>query len=146
MAIVVRGVARCPSPICYSGGRNPSAWTRSEDEVLHGRGNSNGDRHGLLGVTGPGRPSFRLRIARGPSPEKVATTHYHYPGATAEDLEETKQLLRKTGAEFRLHRGDVRRRAALVAAVADGLAAFGGIDIVLPTAPQFDRTQQGRGR
>lgn len=62
----------------------------------------------------------------------VDTTHY--PGATPADLEETRELLDKTGAEFRLHTADVRDLSALEAAVADGLDNFGAIDIVLPTA------------
>ncbi|GAB91298.1 mycofactocin-coupled SDR family oxidoreductase [Gordonia rhizosphera] len=62
----------------------------------------------------------------------VSTTHY--PGATGDDLEETGRLLEKTGAEYRLHACDVRDLKGLERAVADGLVAFGGIDIVLPTA------------
>jgi (+)-trans-carveol dehydrogenase len=63
---------------------------------------------------------------------QINTTHY--PGATVEDLEQTRELLKQTGAEFRLHQGDVRSLAELNAAVADGLESFGAIDIVLPTA------------
>ncbi|CAN3127902.1 mycofactocin-coupled SDR family oxidoreductase [Mycobacterium sp. smrl_JER01] len=56
------------------------------------------------------------------------------PPATREDLEETAQHVRATGAAMTTATADVRDVDALRAAVEDGVRAFGGLDIVCATA------------
>jgi (+)-trans-carveol dehydrogenase len=57
-----------------------------------------------------------------------------YPLATAEDLEETKRLIKEVGGDSVLVQGDVREPAEVAAAVEAGLAAFGHIDTVVCNA------------
>jgi (+)-trans-carveol dehydrogenase len=57
-----------------------------------------------------------------------------YAGATPDDLAETSRLLDEAGAKSIIVQGDVRDQAALDQLVADALAMFGQIDIVLPQA------------
>jgi SDR family mycofactocin-dependent oxidoreductase len=57
-----------------------------------------------------------------------------YKQATLEDLEETQKLVEKTGARCVIAEADVRDRSQLDAAVAQGLAEFGDLDIVLANA------------
>jgi SDR family mycofactocin-dependent oxidoreductase len=57
-----------------------------------------------------------------------------YPMATPEDLDETVNLVEKTGRRIVAERGDVRDRDRLAAVVANGVAEFGRIDFVLANA------------
>jgi len=64
-----------------------------------------------------------------PYPQRV-----HYRAATEADLNETKELVEKTGARCVSAVADVRDRGALQAAADAGLAAFGRLDIVVANA------------
>jgi len=57
-----------------------------------------------------------------------------YPMATREDLDETVNLVEKTGRRIVAEQGDVRDFAALQGAVANGVAELGRIDFVLANA------------
>jgi SDR family mycofactocin-dependent oxidoreductase len=57
-----------------------------------------------------------------------------YPMATPEDLDETVALVEKTGRGIVARKADVRSQAQLDEAVAEGLSAFGHIDIVCANA------------
>ena len=57
-----------------------------------------------------------------------------YPMATEEDLHETVALVEKTGRRMLGIRADVRDRAAVTAAVGQGIAEFGHLDIVSASA------------
>jgi SDR family mycofactocin-dependent oxidoreductase len=57
-----------------------------------------------------------------------------YPLATREDLDETVNLVEKTGRRIVAEQGDVRDFERLKAAVASGVAEFGRIDFVLANA------------
>ena len=57
-----------------------------------------------------------------------------YPGATVEDLQETGRLLEKTGARFVTRVADIADGEALTAAVDDGVAELGGLNVVIANA------------
>ncbi|MCV7412031.1 3-ketoacyl-ACP reductase [Mycobacterium florentinum] len=57
-----------------------------------------------------------------------------YPTATPEDLDETVNLVEKTGRRIVAERGDVRDFDRLKAAVATGVAELGRVDFVLANA------------
>jgi SDR family mycofactocin-dependent oxidoreductase len=57
-----------------------------------------------------------------------------YPMATPEDLDETINLVEKTGRRILAEQGDVRDFARLQSVVAKGVAEFGRIDFVLANA------------
>ncbi len=57
-----------------------------------------------------------------------------YPMATPEDLEETADLVKKTGRGIVTEIADVRDAAQMKAAVAGGIAEFGKLDIVVAQA------------
>src|SRR5918994_845918 len=57
-----------------------------------------------------------------------------YPMGTQEDLDETVELVEKTGRRMLGFKADVRDRQALVNAVEAGLADFGRLDIVSANA------------
>ncbi|NKZ14471.1 mycofactocin-coupled SDR family oxidoreductase [Mycolicibacterium septicum DSM 44393] len=57
-----------------------------------------------------------------------------YPMATAEDLEETKNFVEKTGRRIVTAQADVRNEAELRSALESGLAEFGKLDIVVAQA------------
>lgn len=57
-----------------------------------------------------------------------------YPPATAADLAETVRLVEQAGQRAVSHQVDVRDRAALTAAVDDGWAKLGALDIVVANA------------
>jgi SDR family mycofactocin-dependent oxidoreductase len=57
-----------------------------------------------------------------------------YPMATPEDLEQTVKLIEDTDRRIVAHRADVRDAAALQAALDDGVAQLGRVDIVLANA------------
>jgi SDR family mycofactocin-dependent oxidoreductase len=57
-----------------------------------------------------------------------------YPLATAEDLAETERLVKEAGGQILTRQADVRERSQLAEAVADGLQAFGHIDVVVANA------------
>jgi SDR family mycofactocin-dependent oxidoreductase len=57
-----------------------------------------------------------------------------YPMATPEDLDETVNLVEKTGRRIVAEQGDVRDLEALKSAVAKGVDEFGRIDFVLANA------------
>lgn len=57
-----------------------------------------------------------------------------YPMATPEDLDETANLVEKTGQRIVAEQGDVRDFVRLKAAVDSGVAEFGRIDFVLANA------------
>jgi SDR family mycofactocin-dependent oxidoreductase len=57
-----------------------------------------------------------------------------YPMATPEDLDETVDLVEKTGRRIVAEEGDVRDFASVKAAVDKGVAEFGRLDFVLPNA------------
>jgi SDR family mycofactocin-dependent oxidoreductase len=57
-----------------------------------------------------------------------------YPGATEEDFAETIEMVSRTGRRVVSHIGDVRNSADVDKVVADGLQAFGHIDVVVGNA------------
>ncbi|MDT5237745.1 MAG: hypothetical protein QOD36_3879 [Mycobacterium sp.] len=57
-----------------------------------------------------------------------------YPMATPEDLEETAKLVEKTGRSAYTAHADVREAAQLRAALEEGIAQFGHLDIVVSQA------------
>lgn len=57
-----------------------------------------------------------------------------YKMATPEDLEETAELVKKTGRGIVTVQADVREAAELKAALDQGLAEFGKVDIVVAQA------------
>lgn len=57
-----------------------------------------------------------------------------YPLSRPEDLEETARLVEKTGRTALAVQGDVREASQLRAAIEDGIAAFGKLDIVVAQA------------
>lgn len=57
-----------------------------------------------------------------------------YPLAGPEDLEETVRLVEKTGRRIIARQADVRDSAAVAAAVDEGVAELGGLDIVIANA------------
>jgi len=68
-----------------------------------------------------------------------------YPMATPEDLDETVNLVEKTGRRIVAEQGDVRDLDQLKAAVANGVAEFGRIDFVLANAGIFTGLGDTRG-
>ncbi|MER6074415.1 mycofactocin-coupled SDR family oxidoreductase [Streptomyces sp. NPDC001817] len=63
-----------------------------------------------------------------------AVESVQYPLASAEDLEETARLVRKTGRRAVVRVADVRDRDALRRAVDEGVAELGRLDVVIPNA------------
>ncbi len=61
-----------------------------------------------------------------------ATTKY--PGATVEDLDTTRQLVEKLDRRVVARQADVRDLTGMQALVADGVAEFGRLDVVLANA------------
>jgi SDR family mycofactocin-dependent oxidoreductase len=61
-----------------------------------------------------------------------------YPPATADDLRETVRLVEAAGGRAASAQVDVRDRAALEAAVAEGVAALGHLDLVVANAGVFE--------
>lgn len=57
-----------------------------------------------------------------------------YPSATATDLDETQRLVEEAGGRILARQADVRDFQEMEAAVAEGLKAFGHIDIVVANA------------
>jgi len=57
-----------------------------------------------------------------------------YPLATDADLEETRQLVEKTGRRMVARKADVRDRAALKSALESGMKEFGHLDVVVANA------------
>lgn len=57
-----------------------------------------------------------------------------YPMATPEDLEETAAFIEKTGQRVVTAKADVREASQLKAALEDGIAQLGGLDIVVAQA------------
>jgi (+)-trans-carveol dehydrogenase len=57
-----------------------------------------------------------------------------YKQATQDDLDETVQLVEKEGGRILAGRADVRNRDEIAGVVAEGIAEFGGIDIVIANA------------
>ena len=64
--------------------------------------------------------------------EQIASVPY--PLATPEDLAATVKLVEDTGARIVARHADVRDRAALKTALADGIAELGRLDIVIANA------------
>jgi NAD(P)-dependent dehydrogenase (short-subunit alcohol dehydrogenase family) len=64
--------------------------------------------------------------------EDIATNEY--PRARPEDLEETARLVEKEGRRAHTAIADVRDRAALSAAIDQGVAEFGHLDVVVANA------------
>jgi SDR family mycofactocin-dependent oxidoreductase len=67
-----------------------------------------------------------------------------YPMATPEDLDETVNLVEKTGRRIVAEQGDVRDLERLKAVVAKGVAEFGRIDFVLANAGIFPAVGEQR--
>ena len=57
-----------------------------------------------------------------------------YPLATPEDLDETVNLVEKLGRRIVARKADVRERGELVAALAEGVAELGRLDVVVANA------------
>lgn len=60
-----------------------------------------------------------------------------YPGATDADLALTVRLVEATGRRIIARKADVREHAALAAVLKEGVAEFGGLDIVVANAGIF---------
>jgi SDR family mycofactocin-dependent oxidoreductase len=58
----------------------------------------------------------------------------NYPLSSAEDLAETERLVKEAGGQVVARQADVRDRAQLERALADGLEAFGRLDVVCANA------------
>jgi SDR family mycofactocin-dependent oxidoreductase len=67
-----------------------------------------------------------------------------YPMATREDLDETVNLVEKTGRRIVAEQGDVRDFERLKAAVANGVAELGRLDFVLANAGIFPAAGEQR--
>jgi NAD(P)-dependent dehydrogenase (short-subunit alcohol dehydrogenase family) len=65
-----------------------------------------------------------------------------YPMSSAEDLDETVNLVEKTGRRIVAERGDVRDFERLKAAVANGVAELGRVDFVLANAGILPATDE----
>src|SRR4029078_13079130 len=65
-----------------------------------------------------------------------------YPMYTPEDLDETVNLVEKTGRRIVAERGDVRDFERLKAAVANGVAELGRVDFVLANAGILPATDE----
>jgi SDR family mycofactocin-dependent oxidoreductase len=87
---------------------------------------------------GQGRSHARMLAAEGADIiavdlcEDIETNEY--PLARPEDLEETARLVEKEGQRVFTQIADVRDRRALSAAIDQGVAEFGGLDIVVANA------------
>jgi SDR family mycofactocin-dependent oxidoreductase len=57
-----------------------------------------------------------------------------YPMATSEDLQETVRLVEKTGQRIIARQADIRDLQALKRVVAEGVAAFGRLDVIVANA------------
>jgi len=57
-----------------------------------------------------------------------------YPNASLADLEETERLVQKEGRRMVTRKGDVRSYPDMLAAVEEGVEAFGRIDIIIANA------------
>jgi SDR family mycofactocin-dependent oxidoreductase len=57
-----------------------------------------------------------------------------YPMGTAEELQETAELVEKAGRRIVTRQADVRDRAALAAAIEEGVAELGPLDVVIANA------------
>ncbi|HWI43221.1 MAG TPA: mycofactocin-coupled SDR family oxidoreductase [Nocardioides sp.] len=57
-----------------------------------------------------------------------------YPMSTREDLAETERLVKEAGGQILARVADVRERSQLKEAIDDGVAQFGGLDIVVANA------------
>jgi SDR family mycofactocin-dependent oxidoreductase len=75
-----------------------------------------------------GASIIAIDVAREVSP------HCGYPPATETDLKETVRLLEAEGRPFIVETADVRDSDALDAVLADGVARFGGLDVVVANA------------
>ncbi|MCD0449685.1 mycofactocin-coupled SDR family oxidoreductase [Actinocorallia sp. API 0066] len=64
----------------------------------------------------------------------AASTFVGYAAATQDDLDETAKLVEERGRRIIARKADVRDLAALQAVVAEGVAAFGGLDVVVANA------------
>lgn len=93
-------------------------------------------------VTGAGRGQGRshaVRLAE-EGADIIAVDVCHdidtigYPMSSLEDLEETARLVEKTGQRISFAEADVRDASALQAALENGLAEFGKLDIVVTAA------------
>lgn len=60
-----------------------------------------------------------------------------YPLSTPEDLAETTRLIEQVGGASVLHVADVRDRAAMRAAVTEGVDRFGRLDVILANAGTY---------
>ncbi len=69
-----------------------------------------------------------------------------YPGATADDLDETVRLVEAQGRRILARQADVRDADAVDAVVSDGLEEFGRIDIVVANAGVIRVTDSDRRR
>jgi (+)-trans-carveol dehydrogenase len=94
--------------------------------LITGAARGQGRSHALR-LAGEGADIIALDICR--QIESVA-----YPLATPEDLEETARLVKELGQNVVSHEVDVRNGEALTAAVNDGVAQLGGLDIVIANA------------
>ena len=65
-----------------------------------------------------------------------------YPMSTPEDLDETVNLVEKTGRRIVAEQGDVRDFNRLQAAIANGVAEFGRVDFVLANAGILPATDE----
>jgi SDR family mycofactocin-dependent oxidoreductase len=94
-------------------------------------------------ITGAGRGQGRahaVRLARdgvdiiGVDICENSIASMTYPNASEGDLEETAQLVEKEGRRMVARKADVRSYQELVAAVAEGVAEFGRLDIIIANA------------
>lgn len=103
------------------------------------------------GARGQGRSHAMLMAEEGADVitfdvcQQIASVEY--PMATAEDLEETCQLVEKTGRRILARQADVRDFDAVAAVLDEGLAHFGHVDIVVANAGIMPITgKMGRDR
>src|ERR1700704_4982921 len=125
-------------------GPNVGRWNRHQDK---GRARAMGRVTGRVtgkvalisgAARGQGRSHARMLAAEGADIiavdlcEDIETNEY--PLSRPEDLDETARLVEKEGRRAFTKIADVRDRAALSAAIDEGVAEFGGLDIVVANA------------
>src|SRR5215471_1296004 len=123
--IVAQPTARCKSPgvVRNEGGCRPMGRLDGKVVFITGAARGQGRAHAVR-VAEEGGHVIAVDICA-----DIASNSY--PLATREDLGETASLVEKHGGQAVTRVADVRDRAALAAAVDEGIARFGRLDGVV---------------